>query len=123
LQGDIEEIRDNTNTIPAKAGIQVLLMRTYFVYILASNRNGTLYVGFTSDLLQRIYVHKNNLVQGFTKKYGVHRLVNFESCDDYDAALQREKQIKEWKRSWKIELIEKSNPLWQDLYDETLKNG
>jgi putative endonuclease len=98
-------------------------MRSYFVYILASERNGTLYVGFTSDLLQRVYAHKNDLVKGFTKKYGVHKLVYFEVCDDYDAALQREKQIKEWKREWKIELIEKTNPLWQDLWDETLRNG
>jgi putative endonuclease len=98
-------------------------MRTYFVYILASERNGTLYVGFTSDLLQRIYAHKNDLVKGFTKKYGVHKLVYFDVCDDHDAALQREKQIKEWKREWKLELIEKTNPLWQDLWDETLRNG
>jgi putative endonuclease len=98
-------------------------MRSSFVYILASERNGTLYVGFTSDLLQRIYAHKNDVVEGFTKKYGVHKLVYFEVCDDYDAGLQREKQIKEWKREWKIELIEKTNPLWQDLWDETLRNG
>jgi putative endonuclease len=98
-------------------------MSTYFVYILASKRNGTLYVGFTGDLLQRVYVHKNDLVKGFTRKYGVHKLVHFECCDDYDAALQREKQIKEWKRSWKLELIEKANPLWQDLWNETLKNS
>jgi putative endonuclease len=98
-------------------------MRSFFVYVLASERNGTLYVGFTSDLLQRVYAHKNDLIKGFTKKYGVHKLVYFEVCDDYDAALQREKQIKEWKRAWKIELIEKTNPLWQDLWDETLRNG
>ena len=96
-------------------------MSDYFVYILASERNGTLYVGFTSDLLQRVYAHKNDLVKGFTKEYGIHKLVYFEQCDDYDAALQREKQIKEWKRKWKLELIEKVNPLWQDLYEEILK--
>ncbi len=98
-------------------------MSTYLVYILASERNGTLYAGFTSDLLQRIYAHKNDIVKGFPKKYGVHKPVYFEQCDDYDAALQREQQIKEWKRKWKPALIEKTNPLWQDLYDETLKNS
>jgi len=98
-------------------------MSNYFVYILSNKRNGTLYTGFTSDLLSRVYAHKNDIVKGFTKKYGIHKLVYFEQCDDYDAALQREKQIKEWKRSWKLELIEKVNPLWQDLWDETLRNS
>src|SRR4030042_5633863 len=98
-------------------------MSDYFIYILANKRNGTLYTGFTSDLLNRVFQHKNSLVKGFTKKYSVHKLVYFEQCDDYDAAFQREKQIKEWKREWKLELIEKTNPLWRDLYDETLKNS
>jgi putative endonuclease len=98
-------------------------MNSYFVYILANKPNGTLYTGFTSDLLGRVYIHKQRLVKGFTKKYGVTKLMFFECCDDYDAALQREKQIKEWKREWKLALIEKTNPFWQDLYDETLKNG
>jgi putative endonuclease len=75
-------------------------------------------VGFTTDLLQRVYAHKNDFVKGFAKKYGVHKLVYYEQCDDYDSALAREKQIKEWHRKWKLELIEKVNPLWQDLYDE-----
>jgi len=96
-------------------------MGEYFVYILASKRNGTLYTGFTNDILRRVSEHKADLVKGFTKKYGVHILVYFEQCDDYDAALQREKQIKEWKREWKLELIEKVNPLWQDLYNEVVK--
>ncbi|HTY81762.1 MAG TPA: GIY-YIG nuclease family protein [Dehalococcoidales bacterium] len=95
----------------------------FFVYILANKRNGTLYTGFTSDLLGRVYAHKKKIGKGFTKKYGTHKLVYFECCDDYDAALKREKQIKEWKRAWKIELIEKVNPLWQDLWDETLRNS
>jgi putative endonuclease len=99
------------------------MMSNYFVYILSNKRNGTLYTGFTSDLLSRVYAHKNDVVKGFTKKYGIHKLVYFEQYDDYDAALQREKQIKEWKRSWKLELIEKVNPLWQDLWDETLRNS
>jgi putative endonuclease len=98
-------------------------MSDYFIYILANKRNGTLYTGFTDDLLRRVYEHKNDFVEGFTNNYGVHTLVYFEQCDDYDAALQREKQIKEWKRAWKIELIEKGNPLWQDLYYEVLTNA
>jgi putative endonuclease len=98
-------------------------MSEYYVYILANKRNGTLYTGWTNDLVRRVYEHKNDFVKGFTKKYGVNTLVYFEQCDDYDAALQREKQIKEWKRKWKLELIEKVNPLWQDLYDELLKQS
>ncbi len=98
-------------------------MNSYYVYILASKRNGTLYVGFTSDLLKRVYAHKNDSLNGFTKKYGVHTLVYYETCDDYDGALQREKQIKEWKRGWKIELIEKVNPEWRDLYEQILQTS
>jgi putative endonuclease len=85
-------------------------MSSYYVYILASRRNGTLYVGVTSNLLQRVYAHRNDFVEGFTKKYGVHMLVYFEECDERKGALQREKQIKEWKRRWELELIEKFNP-------------
>ena len=98
-------------------------MNDYYVYILASKRNGTLYVGFTNDLLRRVYEHKNDFVKGFTKKYGVHKLVYFEQCESYDSALSREKQIKEWQRKWKLELIEKVNPLWQDLYDELISGS
>ncbi|MBI2850799.1 MAG: GIY-YIG nuclease family protein [Chloroflexi bacterium] len=97
-------------------------MNSYYVYILASKRNGTLYVGFTSDLLKRVYEHKNDFVDGFTKKYGVHTLVFYETCDGHDGALQREKQIKEWKRRWKIELIEKANPEWRDLYKQLVES-
>jgi putative endonuclease len=97
------------------------MMSEYYVYILTNKCNGTLYTGFTNDLIRRIYEHKNDFVKGFTKKYGIHKLVFYEQCDDYDAALQREKQLKEWKRKWKLDLIEKANPLWQDLYDELLK--
>lgn len=93
-------------------------MSIYYVYILASKRNGTLYVGVTNDLIRRVYEHRNDFVEGFTRKYGVHRLVYFEPCDDLDSALQREKRIKEWKRKWKIELIETGNPEWKDLYEE-----
>jgi putative endonuclease len=95
-------------------------MTEYAVYILASKRKGTLYVGFTSDLVQWIYDHKNDLVEGFTKKYGIHTLVYYEIGGDYEGALLREKQIKEWKRNWKIELIERNNPEWRDLYEDIL---
>ena len=88
------------------------------VYILASKRNGTLYIGVTSNLPARVWQHKNDLVEGFTKKYGVHRLVYFEIYDDMDEAIQREKRLKKWRRQWKIELIEKNNPQWMDLFDE-----
>jgi len=85
-------------------------MKSYYVYILASKRNGTLYIGITSDLIKRVYEHKNNLVDGFTKKYKIHNLVYFEETNDVQSAIKREKQIKVWKRSWKIELIESKNP-------------
>jgi putative endonuclease len=94
--------------------------RQYYVYLLASKRNGTLYIGVTSDLVKRVYEHKNNLVDGFTKEYHVHKLVYYEVTDDINGAIIREKQIKKWKRAWKIELIEKSNPEWRDLYSELI---
>ena len=90
----------------------------YYVYILASKKNGTLYIGVTSNLLKRVYEHKNNLANGFTKKYGVHNLVYYEQTEDLNSAIQRERRLKKWKRQWKIELIEESNPDWKDLYCE-----
>ena len=93
-------------------------MKIPCAYILASKPNGTLYVGVTSDLVQRIWQHKNNLVEGFTKRYGVHRLVWYEVHESMESAIQRERAIKKWNRAWKIELIEKNNPTWRDLYDE-----
>jgi putative endonuclease len=87
------------------------------VYILASQRNGTLYIGVTSDLIKRVWEHKNDLIEGFTKKYAVHRLVYYEMLENMESAIQREKQLKKWNRDWKIELIEKDNPEWADLYD------
>jgi len=78
--------------------------------MLASKKNGTLYIGVTSDLMKRVWEHKNDLVEGFTKEYGVHRLVYFEMLEDMESAIQREKQLKKWNRDWKIELIEKDNP-------------
>ena len=95
-------------------------MKQPCMYILASKRNGTLYVGVTSDLVQRIWQHRNDLVDGFTKRHGVHRLVWYEACGDMAVAIAREKAIKEWKRTWKIELIENANPEWRDLYAELL---
>ncbi|MEK7083175.1 MAG: GIY-YIG nuclease family protein [Patescibacteria group bacterium] len=92
-------------------------MNSYYIYILASKRNGTIYIGVTNDLRRRVYEHKNNLIEGFTKKYNVHDLVYFEQTIDIQSALQREKQIKIWKRKWKIDLIESSNPEWKDLHD------
>jgi len=93
-------------------------MKQYYVYILASKRNGTLYIGITNDLIRRVYEHKNGLIEGFTKKHGVHRLVYFEETSDIESAIQREKRLKKWNRKWKLELIEKENPNWDDLYDE-----
>ena len=90
------------------------------VYIMASHRNGTLYVGVTSNLLKRCWQHRNNYLKGFTSKYLVHMLVWFENHEMMETAIRREKAIKEWKRGWKIELIQKSNPEWRDLYDELL---
>ena len=89
----------------------------YYVYILASKRNGTLYVGVTKDLVRRVYEHKHDLVEGFTRKYQVHDLVYFEQTEDVLAAITREKQIKKWNRAWKLELIEKTNKDWRDLYE------
>ncbi len=87
-----------------------------YVYILASQRNGTLYIGVTSDLAKRVWRHKEGEIKGFTKRYGVHRLVHYEAFDEISDAIAREKQLKDWKRAWKIQLIEKSNPEWDDLY-------
>ena len=103
--------------------IKTVAMKQYYVYILANKRNGTLYVGVTNNLIRRIYEHKNNLIKGFTKKYRVHTLVYFEQYDDVEIALQREKQLKWWKRRWKLELIERDNPRWEDLYQELLDSG
>jgi putative endonuclease len=86
------------------------------VYILASKRNGTLYIGVTSDLVKRIWEHKNNMVEGFTRRYDVHQLVWYEQHESMESAIKREKRLKEWKRKWKLELIESANPNWKDLY-------
>ena len=91
-------------------------MKQYYVYILASKKNGTLYIGVTNNLLKRVYEHKNNLMEGFTAKYNVHNLVYYETYSSIYDAIAREKHMKKWKRKWKIELIEKSNPQWIDLH-------
>ena len=93
----------------------------YFSYILAIKPYGTLYNGVTNDLLRRVWEHKNDCVESFTKRYHVHMLVYYEQCESIESAIIREKQIKKWKRRWKIELIEKMNPTWKDLYVELTK--
>jgi putative endonuclease len=90
-------------------------MKQYFVYILSNKRNGTMYVGVTNNLERRIHEHKNKLADGFTKKYGLDKLVYFEETDNVRDALEREKQLKKWNRRWKMDLIEKDNPEWEDL--------
>ena len=97
-----------------------MLSMQYFVYLMASGEKGTLYVGVTNDLIRRVYEHKNGLAKGFTSRYAVHQLVWFESTPSIEAAIHKEKQIKNWKREWKIEMIEKDNPQWRDLYDTLL---
>jgi putative endonuclease len=108
------EGRLHVNVLPCRP--HSVLMKQFYVYILASERNGTLYVGVTSSLLQRTYQHRTKTYEGFSSRYRIGRLVYFEQTNDAHAALTREKQIKGWKRQWKIELIEKKNPDWCDLY-------
>lgn len=95
-------------------------MKQPAVYLMASQRNGTLYVGVTSDLIKRVWQHRNHVVEGFTEKYDVSLLVWFEQHETMESAIAREKAIKEWKRAWKIALIEKANPDWSDLYETLL---
>ena len=95
-------------------------MKDFYIYILASKRNGTLYIGVTSNLIKRIWEHKNGVVDGFTKKYSVKLLVYYEQHYNAESAIKREKRLKDWKRKWKIDLIEKFNPKWNDLYQSIL---
>jgi len=90
------------------------------VYLLASKRNGTLYTGVTSNLVKRVWEHRHHVVDGFTKKYGVHTLVWYEVHDAMETAIQREKAIKNWQRAWKVKVIEEMNPEWRDLYPDLL---
>jgi putative endonuclease len=96
-------------------------MKQYYVYILASKKNGTLYLGVTSDLVKRIYQHKQSIIDSFTKKYNVHYLVYYEVYQDIEEAILREKQMKKWNRIWKIRRIEEMNPEWKDLYNEIVQ--
>jgi putative endonuclease len=110
-----------TNVIPAKAGTSVWdggMGKSYWVYILASRKYGALYVGVTGDLIARLYVHREELVAGQTSRHHIHNLVYFEIHGDPESAILREKRIKKWRRAWKIDLIEKDNPDWRDLYPE-----
>ena len=91
--------------------------KEYYVYILASRRNGTLYTGVTADIIRRVYEHKNDFIDGFTQQHHIHMLVYYEVFADIQDAIAREKQIKNWERAWKKDLIEKDNPRWIDLYD------
>jgi len=92
--------------------------RSYYVYILSNKKNGTLYIGVTNDLMRRIFEHKNKSISGFTKRYNLTKLIYYEMTDDIVAAIEREKRLKRWNRQWKIELIEKENPGWNDLAQE-----
>lgn len=93
---------------------------SFYVYMLASKRNGTLYIGVTSDLIRRVYQHKTKLTSGFTEKYGVNKLVYYEQCRNIEEAIKREKRLKKYNRRWKLDLIERLNPEWKDLYEDLL---
>ena len=95
-------------------------MKSYYVYIMATKQDGTLYIGVTNDLIKRVNQHKNDTFEGFTKKYQIHILVYYEQTEDVHEALIREKRLKWWKRKWKLELIEKVNPEWKDLYQDLM---
>jgi putative endonuclease len=97
------------------------MYKQYYLYILASKRNGTLYIGVTSNLAKRVYEHKTDTIEGFTKDYSVHNLVCFEVYTNIEDAIKREKNMKKWKRYWKVKLINTKNPNWKDLYNEILK--
>ena len=98
------------------------MCRQYCVYVLASRLGGTLYIGVTGDLVRRVYEHRGKFVPGFTRTYGVARLVHFEVFDDVEQAILREKRLKKWKRAWKVQLIETQNPNWDDLYPTIAAN-
>jgi putative endonuclease len=96
------------------------MAKQFFVYILASGKHGTICIGVTNDLIRRVYEHKERLVPGFTKDYGVDKLLYYEVFDDPESAILREKRLKRWRRDWKVELIERDNPNWDDLYSELI---
>ena len=102
-------------------GVGLGVEKQFFVYMMASQKNGTIYIGVTSDLRKRAWEHKNDAVDGFTQKYEVHRLVWYEPHENAESAITKEKQMKEWKREWKIKRIEEMNPNWNDLYERACK--
>ncbi len=97
------------------------MFKEAYVYILASKKYGTLYIGVTSNLIKRVYEHKTNVIEGFTKEYNVKNLVYFETTPSMISAIQREKQLKKWNRAWKIRIIEEFNPTWKDLYNDIIR--
>ena len=97
--------------------------KNFYVYILASRRNGTLYVGVTSDLIKRVWEHKHKVVEGFTERYDVNKLVYYEQFPDVEHAIRREKRFKKYNRKWKTDLIEKVNPGWEDLYEDLISGS
>ena len=94
--------------------------KQFFIYIMTNKRKGTLYIGVTSDLPARVWQHKSNLIEGFTEKYKLHKLVYYEQHENIYSAIKREKQMKKWQRQWKLEIVEKLNPHWKDLYEEII---
>jgi putative endonuclease len=100
--------------------IHVIMEKYYYVYILANNRNGTLYIGITSEIVKRIWQHREKVFQGFTEKYNINKLVYYEIFKDPQNAIKWEKRLKKYKREWKINIIEKDNPEWKDLYDQLI---
>ena len=108
----------NYSARPRESGDPGPKTMSFYVYILASRRNGTLYVGMTDDLVKRIWMHKEEVLPGFTKEYGVKLLVWYEVHESRESAFTRERQIKRWNRAWKLEMIEKTNPSWRDLFEE-----
>jgi putative endonuclease len=103
-------------TVGLYQGVKIFM--SYYVYIMTNKPNGVVYIGVTNDLIRRVYEHKHHLVKGFTEQYNLDKLVWFEQTDDVTSAIEKEKQLKNWHRQWKINLIEKDNPNWQDLYNE-----
>ena len=112
--------QQTTTVVPAQAGTHNTVSRCYCVYMLASSRYGTLYVGITSDPVKRTWQQREGFVEGFASKHNIKRLVWYEVHEDAYAAITREKQIKKWQRSWKIRLIQERNPHWRDLFDEVV---
>src|SRR3954447_25375163 len=121
-RASLRSLSAGTNSSERMAGSWVrLLFMSYYVYLLASRKHGTLYAGVTNDLVRRVYEHKSKAMDGFTAKYGADQLVWFETHDGVGATISREKEIKKWRREWKIALIEPDNPDWLDLWDAIIK--